>query len=241
MKRFFDICFSLIGLIIASPFLLIVSFFIWFEDKGSPFFMADRVGSRGKLFKMIKLRSMVLNANKSGVESTSASDKRITKTGKYIRKFKLDELSQLWNVFKGDMSFVGPRPNVVSETNLYTNIEKKLLKVKPGITDYASIVFSDEANILKDFTNPDLAYNQLIRPWKSRLGLFYVNNNNLLIDIILIFITLISLFSRKFSLKLLSKLLTALNAPKELIEISLRKFELHPFPPPGSDEIVTQR
>ena len=121
---------------------------------------------------MIKLRSMIVNAEKSKVDSTSSNDPRITKIGKIIRKLKLDELSQLFNVFIGEMSLVGPRPNVKRETDLYTKVEKNLLSVKPGITDFASIIFSDESEILKNVDDPDISYNQLIRPWKSRLGLF---------------------------------------------------------------------
>ena len=114
---------------------------------------------------------MIVKADKSKVDSTSANDPRITKVGAIIRKLKLDELTQLFNVFKGEMSFVGPRPNVERETNLYSNKEKELLKVKPGITDFSSIVFSDESEILKDHQNPDIAYNQLIRPRKNYLAL----------------------------------------------------------------------
>ena len=123
---------------------------------------------------MVKIRSMIINADKTGVDSTSSDDMRITSVGKVIRKLKLDELSQLWNVLIGDMSLVGPRPNVKSETDLYTKIEKNLLNVKPGITDFSSIVFSDEGDILSGSDDPDLLYNQLIRPWKSRLSLFYI-------------------------------------------------------------------
>ena len=139
MKRIIDILGSIIGLIIFSPVLLITIFLIWFEDKKSPFFIAKRVGKKGRLFNMIKLRSMVVNAHKTGVESTSENDLRITSVGKLIRKYKLDELSQLWNVLLGDMSLVGPRPNVQNETKMYTKVEKKLLKIKPGITDFSSI------------------------------------------------------------------------------------------------------
>ena len=111
---------------------------------------------------------MIINADSSGVDSTSATDSRITSIGHVIRRFKLDELTQLWNVFLGDMSLVGPRPNVRKETDLYTIPEKLLLTVRPGITDISSIIFSDEGDILANKKDPDLAYNQLIRPWKSR-------------------------------------------------------------------------
>jgi len=190
---------------------------------------------------MIKLRSMIINADKSKVDSTSINDVRITKIGRIIRKLKLDEISQLYNVFIGEMSLVGPRPNVKRETDLYTNVEKNLLKVKPGITDFASIIFSDESEILKDVEDPDITYNQLIRPWKSRLGLFYIKNQSLFTDILIISFTILSIFSRELSLNLVNKTLKKLNAPRDLCKLSLRKLQLQPLPPPGSNEIVVRR
>ncbi len=241
MKRFIDIIGSTLGLIIFSPLLVIAIFFIWLEDKKSPFYIAKRVGKKGRLFNMVKLRSMVVNAHKTGVASTSENDIRITSIGKIIRKYKLDELSQLWNVLLGDMSLVGPRPNVQSETNLYTDVEQNILLIKPGITDFSSIIFSDESKILKDFINPDLAYNQLIRPYKSRFCLFYIDNRNILIDFILILITIVGIKSRVKSLKLISFLLKKINAPDNLVKVALRKEKLMPIPPPGSNEIVMER
>ena len=176
MKRFLDFIISCFGLLVATPVLVPVMFLVWVQDFKSPFYIAQRVGRDGKQFKMVKLRSMIINADSSGVDSTSSNDTRITPIGHIIRKFKLDELTQLWNVFKGDMSLVGPRPNVKAETELYTIDEKILLSVRPGITDLSSIIFSDEGDILENKENPDLAYNQLIRPWKSRLGLIYIKN-----------------------------------------------------------------
>ena len=241
MKRIFDLVFSFLGLFIFAPIILFASLGIYFQDNHSPFYIAKRTGKNDKNFNMIKLRSMIINAEKSKVDSTSANDPRITKFGKIIRKLKLDELTQLYNVFIGEMSLVGPRPNVRRETDLYTKVEKNLLKTKPGITDFASIVFSDESEILKDVENPDIVYNQLIRPWKSRLGLFYIKNQSLKVDILIIIFTFISIFSREFSLILVSKTLKKLNAPKDLCKISLRKVELKPLPPPGSNLIVQTR
>lgn len=241
MKRLFDILFSIFGLIITFPFLFIILIIVWHKDKSNPFYISKRVGKNGKEFKLIKIRTMIKNADKSNVDSTSISDKRITKIGSKIRKYKIDELPQLLNIFLGEMSFVGPRPNVRRETNLYTNLESKLLKIKPGITDFSSIVFSDEANILENSIDPDLSYNQLIRPGKSKLGLFYVDHNNIFIDIFLITITLISLLSRKISLKMIVFLLSKLKASKELILLASRKEKLFPAPPPGSNTIVKTR
>ena len=139
------------------------------------------------------------------------------------------------------MSFVGPRPNVKRETDLYSNEEKKLLSVRPGITDFASIVFSDEGYILDGSDDPDLDYNQLIRPWKSRLGLFYINNKSFFLDIKLIILTVLSILSREKALEYITRILSNLDADRELIEVSKRKTSLVPYPPPGTDKIVLSR
>ena len=241
MKRIFDILVSLIGLIILSPIIITFTILIWLQDYKNPFYISKRVGKRGKEFMMIKLRSMVVKASLSGVDSTGANDPRITKIGHIIRRYKIDELSQLINVFIGTMSFVGPRPNVKRETDLYTNLEMDLLNSKPGITDLASIVFSDEGDILKDKEDPDLSYNQLIRPTKSRLGLLYIKKQNFYLDIIIILITLISLFSRSLGLKVLCRVLNSIGASEQLIKISSRRFPLIISAPPGSEEIVNSR
>ena len=241
MKRLFDLICSFLGLTIISPIIIFACLGIFLQDKKSPLYIAKRIGKNNRPFKMIKLRSMIINADKSKVDSTSSNDPRITKIGKFIRKFKLDELSQLFNVFIGEMSLVGPRPNVKRETDIYTKVEKKLLTVKPGITDFSSIVFSDESEILKNADNPDITYNQLIRPWKSRLGLYYIEKQSLLVDVVVILITLISIFSRKTSLKLLHITLKKLNAPSDLRKLVLRNEQLKPLPPPGSNNLVLSR
>ena len=143
LKRFFDIMLSFFGLVIISPLFLSFMFFVFIYDFHSPFYVALRVGKDRKLFKMIKLRSMKIEADKTGVASTANDDDRITPIGKIIRKFKFDELSQLINVFLGSMSLVGPRPQVKQDVDLYTKKEITLLSIKPGITDYSSIVFSE--------------------------------------------------------------------------------------------------
>lgn len=190
---------------------------------------------------MVKLRSMVINADTTGVDSTSNDDNRITPIGHFIRRLKLDELIQLWNVLLGDMSLVGPRPNVKRETDLYTHQEKRLLSVKPGITDFSSIVFSDEGKILEEKTDPDLAYNQLIRPWKSRLGLVYIDNSSLMLDIKLIIYTVVAIISRKRALGLIQIELTKIGASEEILKASARDKTLVPHPPPGSSEVVSTR
>ena len=238
IKRFFDLFFSFFGLILISPILIPIIFLVWIQDWRLPFYISARVGKNEKSFNIIKLRSMIVNADKSGINSTSSNDNRITSIGHFIRKFKLDELTQLWNVFLGNMSLVGPRPNVKSETNMYTILEKDLLSVKPGITDFASIVFSDEGEILRDHIDPDLAYNQLIRPWKSRLGLIYINNQSIWVDFSLIFYTVVSIFSKERALSWVVSKLKSIDADKDVIRVSKRLSKLEPSSPPGKENIV---
>jgi len=238
IKRLFDILASLFGLLITSPILLLVMFLVWKEDKGSPFYIALRSGRNGATFNMVKLRSMLVGADKSGVDSTSSNDMRITPIGHKIRRYKLDELFQLWNVLIGDMSLVGPRPNVKTETDLYTNVEKELLSVRPGITDFSSIVFSDEGEILEGKKDPDLAYNQLIRPWKSRLGLIYIENQSILLDLKLIIYTMVAIFSKQQALDWVVKELVILGVDIKVVKICKREEELYSFPPPGSNKVV---
>ena len=232
IKRLLDILISLVGLTIISPIFLLFILLIFLYDFKSPFYVAPRVGKNAKLFKMIKLRSMKINADKSGVASTANDDDRITPIGKLIRKLKFDEISQLINVFFGSMSLVGPRPQVEKDVKLYTEKEKTLLIVRPGITDFSSIVFSDEGNILKGSNDPDRDYNNLIRPWKSRLGLFYIKHQNILIDIMLIFFTIISFFNKKWVLIKISNYLRKKNASEDIIKLVLRENPLRPELPP---------
>lgn len=241
VKRLFDIVVALISLVIFSPLLIIFGFLIWMQDHYSPFYVAPRIGKNETIFNMIKFRSMVVNADKSGVDSTSTSDSRITPLGSFIRKYKIDELPNFFNILKGEMSFVGPRPNVKRETDLYTIEEKQLLTVCPGITDFASIVFSDEGEILEGSTDPDLDYNQLIRPWKSRLGIFYLRHQSMLLDIKLILLTVTSIISRQKALNGINRILSKLSANEKLVEIVKRESRLIPYPPPGTDIIVSSR
>ncbi len=230
-KRLSDFILAINSLLIFFPLLLIVLFFVWKEDKHQPFFIAKRVGRKGKLFNMFKIRTMIYNSNIYKINSTSKDDKRITKLGKLLRRYKIDEIPQLINIFKGEMSFVGPRPNTYeSGVELYTVRELSLLNLKPGITDIASIVFSDEAEILYKYNlkeeTADETYNRLIRPWKSELGLWYIKNSNFLLDLLLIFLTISSIFNRKRSLNLLSNCLSFFKAPPTIIEFSKRELPL---------------
>ncbi len=190
---------------------------------------------------MVKLRTMVVNADNTGVDSTASDDARITPVGQIIRRYKMDELTQLWNVLIGQMSLVGPRPQVKRDVDIYTDIEKNLLSIRPGITDFSSIVFADESDILTGMEDPDLAYNQLIRPWKSRLGLIYAEQRTLWIDIKLIVATVMSVIARNKALKTVHNVLKKICNDDEVLVISLRNSELVPSPPPGADDIVQQR
>jgi lipopolysaccharide/colanic/teichoic acid biosynthesis glycosyltransferase len=236
MKRAFDLIFSACGLLITSPVLLAVAAAIYAYDFHNPLYIATRIGRRGHPFPMVKFRSMVVNADRTGVTSTSSADSRVTPIGRFVRKFKLDELIQLWNVLVGDMSMVGPRPNVPSGVAVYTPAERELLTVRPGITDFASIVFADEGEILKGRPDADLAYDQLIRPWKSRLGLFYAATHSLLLDLQLVVLTVVAVFARPVALEGCHRLLNRLGAPTDLANIALRRQDLVPMVPPGAGE-----
>ena len=238
IKRIFDILFSLSGLLFFSPILILFLISVWRYDKKSPLYISPRIGKNSKIFNLIKIRTMMVDADKKGISSTSEDDTRIIPIGQKIRKYKIDELTQLFNVLIGNMSLVGPRPNVKSEVDLYTEIEKELLSVKPGITDFSSLVFSDEGKILENKENPDLSYNQLIRPWKSRLGLIYIKHKSILLDLELVIFTLVALISKPMALKWVVKKLEKFNVDQKIIEVAKRDKELSPFPPPGSDKIV---
>src|SRR5437667_5575938 len=150
-----DILVGTVALVILSPLLLVLTAMVWLQDYRSPFFIASRTGKGDRPYRMVKFRSMTVGDDHNKVDSTARDDPRITPIGRFMRKGKLDELPQLWNVLKGEMALVGPRPNVKRETDIYTVEEKRLLSVRPGITDLASIVFSDEAQILAGSPDPD--------------------------------------------------------------------------------------
>lgn len=226
LKRSFDFTASFLGLIITLPFLLFASLLVFLQDFRNPLYFGKRIGKDGKSFWMIKIRSMITNADKTGVESTSDADNRITTVGRIIRKAKLDEFSQLFNVVSGDMSLVGPRPNTEKGVSDYSTDEIKLLSVRPGITDFASIVFADEGEILKDSKDPDGDYNALIRPWKSKLGLLYIQQQSFMLDIKLILLTLLNFVSRKSALSAVYKMVLRLSGDTELSKVCLREGSL---------------
>lgn len=189
MKRLFDIFFSLLGLLLLSPFFVVISAFIFFNDFHSPFFQQERVGENGKTFWLLKFRSMRIDASQK-VQLTVGNDPRITRVGHFIRKYKIDELPQLINVFVGEMSLVGPRPEVVKYVNLYTEEQRMVLKVKPGITDYASLEYFQESELLAKSTNPEKTYIEEIMPAKIQMNLKYIPKASVIEDIKIIFLTL---------------------------------------------------
>ncbi|WP_294400972.1 sugar transferase [uncultured Clostridium sp.] len=191
IKRIFDIICSGLGLVVLSPFLIFVAIRIKMGSDGPVFFKQIRVGEKGKEFKILKFRTMVVDAEKLGRQITVGNDNRITKIGAFLRKYKIDELPQLINVFKGDMSLVGPRPEVPRYVNMYTEEQRKVLDVKPGITDLASIRYRDENELLGKAENPDEFYINTIMPDKLALNMEYINKSNVFLDIYIILQTIL--------------------------------------------------
>lgn len=237
-KRLFDLAFALGVLLLASPILLGAMVAVWLQDRATPFYRAPRVARGGGDFTMLKIRSMVVNADATGVSSTGGGDKRVTAVGRAIRRWKIDELSQFLNVVGGTMSVVGPRPQVRAwGTDLYTPEEQRLLSVRPGITDLSSIVFSDEGDILAGSEHADLDYNRLIRPWKSRLGLFYIQHMGLEMDLRIIVLTGVAIVNRAAALRGVTSILVKHRADPRLIAACRRREPLEPYPAPGARSI----
>ncbi|MDO5526125.1 MAG: sugar transferase [Prevotella sp.] len=190
MTRLFDILFSFVGLVVLSPLLLLIYVLIRIESTGGGFYCQQRVGRYGRIFKLLKFRSMRTGSDKKGLITVGGHDPRITRMGYFIRKYKIDELPQLLNVLKGDMSLVGPRPEVKKYVDMYTDEQRRVLNVRPGITDYASIEYSDENTILGMADNPDKVYVEQIMPDKIKLNMRYIENNSLKEYFKIIFLTL---------------------------------------------------
>jgi lipopolysaccharide/colanic/teichoic acid biosynthesis glycosyltransferase len=223
---------SITLLTIATPILLIALLATYLQDKSHPLYLARRVGKHGKPYTMYKIRSMVTDADKTGVDSTKLNDERLTTLGRFLRICKIDELPQFINVVLGQMSLVGPRPNVEREVLKYTINEKKLLSVAPGITDISSITFSDLNEFLSDKGDANLAYEQYIRPWKSRLGLFYIKHKSISLDLKIVLLTALNFISRRTTLNILDSILNNLNCEEELRLIASRKKEPYKASPP---------
>jgi lipopolysaccharide/colanic/teichoic acid biosynthesis glycosyltransferase len=197
MIRFCDILFSLLGILILLPIFLIIYLLIIAESRGGGFYLQNRVGKDGKVFKLYKFRSMCVGADKTGLITVGGNDPRMTKMGFFIRRFKLDELPQLFNVLNGDMSLVGPRPEVQKYVDLYTPVQCQVLSVRPGITDYASIEYVDENIILGMAENPEKSYIEEIMPAKILLNMKYIQNKSLKEYFYIIFLTFWRIIKRK--------------------------------------------
>jgi lipopolysaccharide/colanic/teichoic acid biosynthesis glycosyltransferase len=244
-KRGLDVAAALCGLIVLLPLLGLIALAVWLEDRRSPWYRGVRVGRGGRRFRMLKFRSMIPGASQSGVSSTACGDRRITPVGKLLRRAKLDELPQLWNVLRGEMSLVGPRPQVEPDAALYTVEERRLFEVRPGVTDLASIVFADEGEILRreilaGSSDPDLVYNQIIRPWKSRLGLLYIERQSLAGDFKILGLTLLGAISQEKALAGVARMLACWNADPLLRCMARRCEPLLAWPPPGADRVVEE-
>lgn len=176
MIRLSDILFSFFGLLFLSPLFIVVALWIIIDDPGPVFYRQQRVGKDGKDFGLLKFRSMRVGADKMSLITIGNRDPRVTRAGYYIRKFKIDELPQLWNVMIGEMSLVGPRPEVRRYVDLYTPEQRKVLSVRPGITDYASIEYIDENRLLAQSDDPDKTYIEEIMPAKIALNMRYINH-----------------------------------------------------------------
>lgn len=190
MKRIADILFSLFGLLVLLPVFVVIAIVIAIDTKGGIFFFQIRVGKNNKDFKLFKFRTMRVDAESKGQLTIGGRDNRITKAGYFLRRYKLDELPQLLNVLLGDMSLVGPRPEVRKYVDMYTTEQLQVLSVKPGITDYASIKYADESELLAKAENPEQFYIQTIMPDKLAINLEYIKNRSFGADIAILFKTI---------------------------------------------------
>ena len=197
LKRIFDLTASLVLLLLLSPVLFMISLWIFLDSNGGIFYKQIRVGKHSKDFSLFKFRTMKTDSDSKGLLTVGNRDPRITKSGYFLRKYKLDELPQLFNVFLGDMSLVGPRPEVRKYVDHYTDEQLQVLSVKPGITDWASIEYVDENQLLANAENPEKLYIEEIMPAKLKLNLKYINSANLIEDIKILLLTFSSIFFGK--------------------------------------------
>jgi len=199
MKRAFDIVIAIAVLLATLPVWLSAMALIKIHDRGPVFYRASRIGRRGRPYLMLKFRTMVLHADRIGASSTADGDPRITPVGRWMRKWKVDELPQLVNVLRGEMSLVGPRPQIGWAVDRYTTDERRVLDARPGITDWASIVFANEGEILKGHANADDAYMTLIHPTKMRLALHYIDTASMTTDLRIIWATARAILGRRLT------------------------------------------
>lgn len=189
MKRLLDFFLAFCGFLLLFPFLIIISLLIAMDSRGSVIYKQRRVGRQNRDFTILKFRTMKINSDKEGL-LTIGSDERITAIGKWMRKYKIDEIPQLINILKGEMSIVGPRPEVRKYVDLYSEEEKRVLSVRPGLTDYASILYMNESEILAESENPEQKYMEEIMPHKLKLNLKYIDNQSIILDLRIIFSTI---------------------------------------------------
>lgn len=195
-KTALDLFISIIGLIVLIPFFILIGLLIKLDSRGSVFYKQERVGKDGRIFKLFKFRTMGIGSDKAAAITIGERDSRITKVGFYLRKYKLDELPQLINVLLRDMSLVGPRPELKKFVDLYEGDQRQVITVKPGITDYASIEFRNENELLSDKEDPIQFYIEEIMPMKLKLNLRYINDQSFWLDIKIIFKTIFSIFRK---------------------------------------------
>jgi lipopolysaccharide/colanic/teichoic acid biosynthesis glycosyltransferase len=239
LRRSRDLAIAGLGLLTLAPLIGLILLLIWLQDGRTPLYVAPRIGQYGRIFGMVKIRTMVARADRSRIYSTAAGDGRVTPLGRLIRRFKLDEVTQLWNVLKGEMRLVGPRPPVALDVALYSSSERELLEICPGLTDLASIVFADEGDILRGSLDPDLDYMQRIRPWKSQISLLYARRRTLATDMRVLGLTALANVRRGAALEHAARLLEAMGAPAGLAAVARRRGELLPVPPPGCEFPIT--
>lgn len=231
-KRLLDIAVASAALIITCPVIALLMLAVS-SDRGWPIYGGIRAGRGNRDFTMFKLRTMRVGSERAGGTSTARSDPRVTPIGRHLRRWKLDELPQFWNVLIGEMSIVGPRPNTRGGgVDRYSAEEMRLLTVRPGITDLSSIVFSDEGEILDGAPDTDAAYDRLIRPWKSELGLLYVDNSSFALDLWIIGLTAVAMLSRPAALQGVARVLRRLGARSALIAVCRRTEPLRAGHPP---------
>lgn len=195
MIRFFDILFSSLGVVVLSPLFLVLAVWIKLDSKGPVFYKQSRVGKNDEDFRLYKFRTMVVNADKKGLITVGGRDLRVTRAGYFLRKYKLDELPQLVNVLRGNMSLVGPRPEVRKYVEMYTSEQRKVLSVKPGLTDYASIHYIDENEVLAKSDDPEKTYVEVIIPEKIRYNIKYIEHQSVKEYFKIIFMTIRRIFS----------------------------------------------
>ena len=215
IKRIFDIVFSALGLVILSPLLLIVALAIAATSEDSFFYIQNRVGKNGKIFRMIKFRTMRIDSDKTGLFITAKNDPQITVIGKILRRTKLDELPELWNVLTGDMSLVGPRPEVPKYVKYYKPEWERVLSVRPGITDLATLPFRDEESVLLGAQDIERAYIDIVVPIKMNLALQYVDRHSIWFDFKILFLTVLGITLGRFFAK----------PGKELAELAIEKIK----------------